>query len=39
MRKFKEYCEGLQFYELIEDFFRDYLIYMKKILCNVDLMV
>ncbi|UVV78042.1 phage integrase SAM-like domain-containing protein [Bacteroides fragilis] len=31
MRKFKEYCEGLQFHELTEDFLRDYLIYMKKL--------
>ena len=36
MRKFKEYCEGLQFHELTEDFLRDYLIYMKKTLCNAD---
>ena len=36
MGKFKKYCEGLQFHELTEDFLRDYLIYMKKTLCNAD---
>lgn len=36
MKKFKAYCEGLQFHELTEDFLREYLIYMKKTLGNGD---
>lgn len=36
MKKFKSYCEGLQFHELTEDFLREYLIYMKKTLGNAD---
>nr|DAJ67216.1 MAG TPA: Integrase [Caudoviricetes sp.] len=36
MKKFKEYCEGLQFHELTGDFLRDYLVYMKKQLGNSD---
>ncbi len=36
MKKFKEYCEGVQFHELTEDFLRGYFIYMKKTLGNSD---
>ena len=36
MKKFREYCEGLQFHELTEDFLRGYLAYMRKELRNAD---
>lgn len=36
MKKFKAFCEGLQFHELTENFLREYLIYMKKTLGNSD---
>ena len=36
MKKFKAYCEGVQFHELTEDFLRGYFIYMKKTLGNSD---